>query len=128
MRANDRNANVSILSSTYERKERASPAECFASCSPPGSRSCLPLWTLHREMDSPFILSRTIPDIPDIATPRYSWRRAGACSRRLALRSLLRCFLPVHTDSSDTWMVSKGTSARYYRGWTRGKHTHVRRT
>lgn len=78
-------------------------------------------------MDSPFILSRTIPDIPDIATPCYSWRRAGACNWRLALRSLLRCFLPVHTNSSDTWKVSKGTVIRD-REWTRGKHTHVRHT
>lgn len=110
---------VSILTSTNERKERASPVEFRISLAT--RFSIVPsAMDIASTMDSPLILSRTIPDIPDIATSRYSWRRAGACNRRLALWSLLQCFLPAHTDSSDTWKVSKRMFVKD-RGWTRGK-------
>lgn len=52
------------------------------------------------------------------ATPprcaRYSWRRvcAGACSRRLALRSFVLPSGAYIRRVSDTWKVSKGTSVR----------------
>lgn len=110
----------SRLFSMNEGKERASPVEFHVLLVTRPSLPYLVPQTLP--LDSPFILSRTIPGIPE--RHRHVSLFLAACWRMqpASCTSLDRLrFLPVHTDRSNTWRASKGTCVR-----TKGKYVHVR--
>lgn len=134
-RSDRRGANASIHSRVFhEREERASPVE-FCVPLPSPATVALPLVIAPSAVDiarsssldghSPFILSRTIPDIPErhTHTPPRCAILGGVLAHAVDVLHLDRSrasFRCIQTQPRNTWKVSKGTSVRG-RGRTRGK-------